>query len=129
MEAINTKTQALIIKNVLAACGNIEKLNKRGYEFLYQCSGFIAHYDIEGFKEYYRDNSLVADIEANYQQNQWRNYRTGERFADYYHSKRDIYNAILGNLLAIEETKKSFNTQLGDPVEFMRSHFQIIHIK
>ena len=129
MEAINTKTQALIIKNVLAACGNIEKLNKRGYDFLYQCSGFIAHYDIEGFKEYDRDNSLVADIEANYQQNQWRNYRTGERFADYYHSKRDIYNAILGNLLAVEETKKSFNTQLGDPVEFMRSHFQIIHIK
>jgi hypothetical protein len=128
MEAINSKTQALIIKNVLAACGNIEKLNKRGYDFLYQCSGFIAHYDLEGFKDYYRDNSLVADLEANYAQNQWRNYRTGERFADYYHSKRDIYNAILGNLLAVEETKKSFNTQLGDPVQFMRDHFQVIHI-
>ena len=129
MEAINTKTQALIIKNVLAACGNIEKLNKRGYDFLYQCSGFIAHYDIEGFKDYYRDHSLVADIEANYSQNQWRNFREGERFAAFYHSKRDIYNAILGNLLAVEETKKSFNTQLGNPVEFLRSHFQVINIK
>lgn len=129
MEAINTKTQALIIKNVIAACGNIEKLNKRGYDFLNGCSGFIAHYDLEGFKDYYRDNSLVADIEANYSQNQWRNYREGERFASYYHSKRDIYNAILGNLLAVEETKKSFNTQLGNPVEFLRSHFQVIHIK
>jgi hypothetical protein len=119
MKPIDTKTQSLIIKNVLAACGNIEKLNKRGYEFLYQCSGFIAHYDIEGFKEYYRDNSLVADIEANYSQNQWRNYRTGERFADYYHSKRDIYNAILGNLLGAE---------LSDTARFMRSHFQVIHI-
>ena len=99
MNAIDTKTQALIIKNVLAACGNIDKLNKRGYEFLNGCSGFIAHYDLNGFKEYYRDNSLVADIEANYQQNQFRNYRTGEKFADYYHSKRDIYNAILGSLL------------------------------
>lgn len=117
MEAINTKTQALIIKNVLAACGNIEKLNKRGYDFLYQCSGFIAHYDIEGFKEHYRDHSLVADIEANHAQNQWRNYRTGERFSDYYHSKRDIYNAILGNLLAVEETKRAFAEKLGNPMQ------------
>ena len=128
MEKIDTKTQALIIKNVIAACGNIEKLNKRGYDFLYLCSGFIAHYDLEGFKEHYRDNSLVADLEANYLQNQWRNYRTGERFADYYHSKREIYNAILGNLLAVDVAKKSFNTQLGDPVQFMRDHFQVIRI-
>lgn len=117
MQPLTTKTQALIIKNVIAACGNIEKLNKTGYEFLYFCSGFIAHYDLEGFKDYYRDHSLIADIEANYAQNQWRNYRTGERFADYYHSKRDIYNAILGNLLAVEETKKSFNAQLGNPMQ------------
>lgn len=129
MKPIDTKTQALIIKNVIAACGNIEKLNKRGYDFLYLCSGFIAHYDLEGFKEYYRDNSLVSDLEANYAQNQWRNFKEGEKHAEYYHSKRDIYNAILGNLLAVEETKKSFNTQLGNPVEFLRTHFQVIHIK
>jgi hypothetical protein len=117
MEAINTKTQALIIKNVLAACGNIEKLNKRGYDFLYLCSGFIAHYNLEGFKDYYRDHSLVADIERFYAQNQWRNYREGERFAAYYHSKRDIYNAILGNLLAVEETKRAFSEKLGNPIQ------------
>jgi hypothetical protein len=119
MKPIDTKTQALIIKNVLAACGDINKLNKRGYDFLHLCSGFLAHYDIERFKEYYREHSLVADLEANYQQNQWRNYRTGERFADYYHSKRDIYNAILGNLLGAE---------LSDTANFMRLHFQVIHI-
>ena len=117
MKPIDTKTQALIIKNVLAACGNIEKLNKRGYDFLNGCSGFIAHYDLEGFKDYYRDNSLVADIEANYSQNQWRNYREGERFADFYHSKRDIYNAILGNLLAVEVTRKAFSEKLGNPMQ------------
>lgn len=117
MKPIDTKNQALIIKNVLAACGNIEKLNKRGYDFLYTCSGFIAHYDLEGFKEYYRDNSLADDIEANYLQNQWRNYREGERFAAYYHSKRDIYNAILGNLLAVEETKRIFSEKLGNPMQ------------
>lgn len=102
LKAIDTKTQALIIKNVLAACGNIEKLNKRGYDFLYLANGFIAHYNIEGFKAYYREHSLVKDIEANYLQNQWRNFRTGEPNAEYYHSKRQIYNAILGNLLAVE---------------------------
>ena len=102
MKAIDTKTQALIIKNVLAACGNIEKLNKRGYDFLYLANGFIAHYDINGFKAYYREHSLVRDIEENYRQNQWRNFRTGEPMAEYYHSKRDIYNAILGNLLGAE---------------------------
>ena len=117
MKPIDLKTQALIIKNVLAACGNIEKLNKRGYDFLYQCSGFIAHYDLEGFKEYYRDHSLVADIEANHAQNQWRNYREGERFADFYHSKRDIYNAILGNLLAVDVTRKAFADMLGNPMQ------------
>jgi hypothetical protein len=117
MEAINTKTQALIVKNVLAACGNIEKLNKRGYDFLYLCSGFIAHYDLEGFKDYYRDNSLVADIEANYAQNQWRNFKEGEKHAAYYHSKRDIYNAILGNLLAVEVTRKAFAEKLGNPMQ------------
>jgi len=117
METIDTKTQALIVKNVIAACGNIEKLNKRGYNFLYLCSGFIAHYDIEGFKEHYRDNSLVADIEANYSQNQWRNFREGEKHAAFYHSKRDIYNAILGNLLAVGETKKAFSEKLGNPMQ------------
>lgn len=117
MTPIDTKTQALIIKNVLAACGNIEKLNKRGYEFLNLCSGFIAHYDIEGFKDYYRDHSLVEDIERNYAQNQWLNYRPGERFADYYHSKRDIYNAILGNLLAVDQVKKAFDEKLGNPMQ------------
>jgi hypothetical protein len=119
MDAIDIKTQALIIKNVLAACGNIEKLNKRGYDFLYQCNGFIAHYDIEGFKEHYRDNSLVADIEANHGQNQWRNYRTGEKWADYYHSKRDIYNAILGNLLAVEVSKKPLTPYFGDVNQYL----------
>lgn len=117
MQPIDLKTQSLIIKNVIAACGNIEKLNKRGYDFLNGCSGFIAHYDLEGFKDYYRDNSLLDDIERNYEQNQWRNYRTGERFADYYHSKRDIYNAILGNLLGVEETKRAFSEMLGNPMQ------------
>ena len=120
MEAINIKTQALIIKNIVAACGNIEKLNKRGYEFLNSCSGFIAHYNLNGFKAYYSEHSLKRDIERNYRQNQWRNFRDGDEHAGYYHSKRDVYNAILGGLVARDEM---------DAQVFMRDHFEIIHIR
>lgn len=103
-----------IARNVLAACRDINKLNGTGYKFLNLCSGFIAHYDINGFKDYYREpGSLQRDIEANARANQWGNFRPGERDADYYHSKRDAYNMILGGFCA---------------VQFMRDHFQIVHI-
>ena len=101
-------------RNVLAACQNIEKLNKTGYNFLYLASGFIAHYDIDGFKAYYREpGSLQRDIERNARANQWNNFRPGERDAEYYHSKRDTYNRILGAFCAHQ---------------FMRDHFTIVHI-
>ena len=84
---------------------------------MYLASGFIAHYNLEGFKAYYSEpGSLQADIERNARANQWNNFRVGERDADYYHAKRDCYNMILGGLVA-EEVQT-----------FMRSHFQIIHI-
>lgn len=95
--------QTRIVNNVIAACGDINKLNSTGYNFLYLSSGFIAHYDIHGFKAHYSEpGSLQADIEANARFNQWHNFRKGERDADYYHSKRDTYNAILGRFCAAE---------------------------
>lgn len=96
-----------IVNNVIAACRDIEKLNKTGYDFLYLCSGFIAHYNIHGFKAYYSEpGSLQRDIEANARTNQWHNFRPGERDADYYHSKRDTYNAILGRFCAAEYSRR-----------------------
>ena len=99
-----TQTQQVnIVRNVLAACKNIDKLNRTGYQFLNLASGFIAHYDLSGFKSYYDEpGSLQRDIEAFARQNQWSNFRTGERDADYYHSKRDTYNKILGQFCANE---------------------------
>ena len=103
MTPLNATQQARIVNNVTAACRDITKLNKTGYDFLYLASGFIAHYNIEGFKAYYSEpGSLQADIEANARANQWHNFRKGERDADYYHSKRDTYNAILGRFCAAE---------------------------
>ena len=102
MNSISTRDQALIVKNVLAACKDITKLNKRGYDYLNLCSGFIAHYNLNGFISHYSDYSLIADIEANARANQWANFRTGENNAAYYHSRRDVYNAILGAFCANE---------------------------
>ena len=116
MTPLTQRQKQLISKNVLAACKDITKLNKTGYNFLYLASGFIAHYNLQGFIAYYSEHDLQADIERNARQNQWHNFRAGERDADYYHSKRDCYNMILGGLVA------------KDVQSFMRSHFQIIHI-
>lgn len=99
--------QTRIVNNVISACRDINKLNKTGYDFLYLASGFIAHYDINGFKAYYSEpGSLQRDIEDNARFNQWHNFRKGEQNADYYHSKRDTYNAILGRLCAAEYFKR-----------------------
>jgi hypothetical protein len=75
---------------------------------------------LNGFKAHYRDHSLKRDIERNYRQNQWANFRDGDDHAAYYHSKRDVYNAILGGLVARDEL---------DAQIFMRDHFEIIHVR
>ena len=114
LKPLTEQQQKNIARNVLAACKDISKLNKTGYNFLCLASGFIAHYDINGFKAYYSEpGSLQADIEANARQNQWANFRAGERDADYYHSKRDTYNRILGGFCA---------------EQFIRDHVQFIHV-
>lgn len=96
---LTTTQQKNLARNILAACKNIDKLNGPGYRYIMNCSGFIAHYNIDGFKTYYSEpGTLAADILANARFNQWGNFRPGERDADYYHSKRDAYNLILEGL-------------------------------
>ena len=114
MTPLTATQQARIVNNIIAACRDITKLNKTGYDFLYLASGFIAHYNIDGFKAHYGEpGSLQADIEANARSNQWHNYRKGEQHADYYHSKRDTYNAILGRFCADQ---------------YFREHVQFIYV-
>ena len=92
---IAPEVQKRIVKNVVSACKNINKLNRTGYGFIYQANGFIAHYDLHGFIAYYTENSLRADIKENARQNQWDNFRQGEENYEYYMSMKAIYNAIL----------------------------------
>lgn len=95
MEALTERQKALIVSNVVKAVKNIDNLNKTGYKFLYLCSGFIAHYDMYGFIAHYSDRSLKRDILSYAGQNQWRNFRPGERDYEYYMAKADVYNRIV----------------------------------
>ena len=103
----------LIVNNIVKACYDIEELNNTGYKFIYLASGFIAHYNLQGFKDSYSDGSLLSDIQDNARANMWNNFKPSDDNYDYYMSRKDIYQRILGRLVA---------------GEFMRDHFQIIHI-
>ena len=99
MEALTDRQKDLIVRNVVKAVKNIDNLNSTGYKFLYLCSGFIAHYDLYGFIANYSDGSLKRDILSYAGQNQWRNFRPGERDYDYYMSKADVYNRIVAQIV------------------------------
>lgn len=96
---LTERQKALIVNNVVKACKNIDNLNKTGYNFLYLCSGFIAHYDLYGFISHYSDFNLKQDLLSYAGQNQWKNFRPGERDYEYYMSKADVYNRILAQIM------------------------------
>ena len=96
---LTEKQKSLIVTNVVKSVKDINKLNRTGYNFLYLCSGFIAHYNLYGFiGAYSTPGKLKRDLLNNLQQNQWRNFRPGERDYDYYMSKADVYNRIISQI-------------------------------
>ena len=63
---------------------DIEHLNLDSYNLLYGLSGFIAHYNINGFKDYYKDlRVLINDLRGSY----------------------DLTNTYLSKIKTIEEIK------------------------
>lgn len=96
---LTERQKTLIVSNVVKAVKNIDNLNKTGYKYLYLCSGFIAHYDLYGFIASYTGETLKRDILSYAGQNQWKNFRPGERDYDYYMSKADVYNRILAQIM------------------------------
>lgn len=98
LEPKTDKEVELIVKNVLSACKDIEKLNRRGYDYLYLASGFIAHYNLGGFIEYYTRCNLKSDILDFKNSNRYDNFRPGERDYEYYHQKAVIYQKIVDAL-------------------------------
>ena len=96
---LTERQKTLIVSNVVKAVKNIDNLNKTGYNFVYQCSGFIAHYDLYGFIASYTGDSLKRDLISCAGQNQWKNFRPGERDYDYYMAKADVYNRIVAQIV------------------------------
>ena len=96
---LTERQKTLIVSNVVKAVKNIDNLNKTGYNFVYQCSGFIAHYDLYGFIASYTGESLKRDLISYAGQNQWNNFRPGERDYDYMMAKKDVYNRIVAQIM------------------------------
>ena len=99
MTPLTERQKSLIVSNIVKAVKNIDNLNKTGYNFIYQCSGFIAHYDLYGFIASYTGQTLKQDIISYAGQNQWSNFREGEKYYDYYMSKKEVYNRILAEIM------------------------------
>jgi len=75
--------------------GDIAKMNKSGYGYIYLASGYIAHYNMYGFIDAYEDAlTLAKSIVNNVEANKWLNFREGEKNYDYYKQKAEIYKAI-----------------------------------
>lgn len=87
-----------IIRNIgeVFINNDINHLSKEGYNFLYLCSGFIAHYDRYGFIANYSVYSLAQDILRNKDQNQYNNFSKDDKDFEYYMQKKRIYNKICG---------------------------------
>ncbi len=68
MGKLNTKVWPVVnvdqvynnIVNILET-GDIKKMRKNTYNFLYLTSGFIAHYNQGGFMDYYQDVEQLRD--------------------------------------------------------------------
>lgn len=98
MDAITEKQKSLIVNNIVKACDDIEKLNGTGYKYIHLANGFIAHYNINGFKGHYSQYDLTRDILSNADSNRWLNFREGDQNYHYYKSKADIYARIVSKL-------------------------------
>lgn len=98
-KTLNTK---LIINNIkkIIKTGNIEHLNSQTYNFLYLTSGFIAHYNLLGFRDYYSNvNSLIDDLKCSTDikyPDYWLEefFQKQENMADYYKSKTATYREL-----------------------------------
>lgn len=95
---LTERQKTLIVNNIVAACSDIENLNSTGYKFINQACGFIAHYNLNGFKDFYCDYSLRDDILDNAQSNQWNNFHPNDRDYEYMMAKKDVYNRIVARI-------------------------------
>jgi hypothetical protein len=98
---LTLRQMKMITSNVVKCVKNADTtfLTKQAYNFLYLSSGFIAHYNLYGFQdEYAGGHALAVAIMKNKPNNQWNNFRPGERDYDYMMAKKMCYNMICAEL-------------------------------
>ena len=97
MELKTPRQADLIVSSIrkVFQTGDINHLSKSAYNFISLSSGFIAHYNLHGFRAEYANVSLLKNsLAANYGYNQWDNFHPGENGYDYMMQKKEIYNRI-----------------------------------
>jgi hypothetical protein len=67
-----------VAKSVVTAAktGDMTKLTKKAYDFVYILSGFIAHYNYYGFIDYYQDGGFKQDLLSSMDLQNWQRYLT-----------------------------------------------------
>lgn len=98
MKPITSRQKSLILSSFkrVFATGNIENLTNTAYKYIYLASGFIAHYNLHGFRDAYQDVSrLRGDILFSAQSNTWRNFTPADKDYDYYMAKADVYKDLV----------------------------------
>ena len=108
IKPLTDRQKSLIVNNVVKACYDINALNSTGYKYLYLANGFIAHYNLGGFRDYYSHRDLMADILDHAEDNTWRNFSPDCHNYEYYKSKREVYKAICSKLR--NKTLNTWNT-------------------
>ena len=101
---LTSRQMAMIVGNIrkVMTTGNSKNLTKQAYSFLNLSAGFIAHYNVYGFQDYYENvDNLAREILSNQPINQWKNFRPGERDYQYQMAKNQCYNAICDVLVKL----------------------------
>lgn len=98
MKPITPRQKSLIVNSFkrVFLTRDINNLTAAAYRYIYLASGFIAHYNLWGFRDAYQSvNELREDLRANAQANAWSNFTPGDKNYDYYRSRADVYRDIL----------------------------------
>lgn len=133
METKN-KWKPMPIKSILASvervfkARDIDKLTGPAYKALMNMSGFIAHYDINGFKHRYQNTSELAEAILNsmdaIRPNYWREGHFVQNYGkEYCDSKADLYAglATLAQKYSQELTRHDFEKSKAYEIEQARS--------
>lgn len=98
MTPFTDRQQTMIVNNLVKACQNIEDLKPIGFGYINVANGFIAHYNIDGFKNRYRYFSLKSEIIKNAKQNRFANFNKEDKNYEYYQAKAAIYSKVVEKL-------------------------------